>query len=90
MGDDRGASSCLCLQVNAVTKHNCTALYFASYNGHAKVVKTLLIKGADRTLADEKGKKADQIVCDGANMAAKASIQGLFSVPADKLSPKAA
>ena len=75
-------------QVNAMAKFNCTPLYYASYGGHTLAVRTLLARGADKNMADEKGKNALQVACDGGNGAAKNSLLGLFNLPADRLRAK--
>ena len=75
-------------QVNSVAKHGCTPLYFAAYNGHTLALRTLLARGANPALADEKGKKPQDVACDGGNAANKVSLISLFSIPADKLKAK--
>jgi ankyrin repeat protein len=73
-------------QVNAKAKHNCTSLYYASYNGHTLAVRNLLIKGADKNIADEKGRTAVQVACDAPSTTTiKTSVVSLFNIPADKL-----
>ena len=43
---------------NLAEKHGCTALMFASQNGHLEVVRLLLVSGAGKNLARNNGSTA--------------------------------
>lgn len=45
------------IELDSFDSDNQTALHLAVHNGRTKIVKRLLIKGADRTLTNGEGKK---------------------------------
>ena len=55
-----------------------TPLYRAAGNGHLDVVRALLNAGADKTIANNDGKKPIDVVCERGNEQHKAAIVALL------------
>ena len=55
-----------------------TPLWLAAWDGHLDVVRALLNAGADKTIANNDGKKPIDVVCGRGNMQHKDAIVALL------------